>query len=514
MRAASWAGRPGSCSDYDHQGLSTVTIVEGATRPAKQLVTIPVAGMTCVACERRIAKALTKLPGVISATASARKGTASLIITAEASQESVNKTLTALGYNVGRSSWINRDPAVWRSAGIAAVFVAILLWVVGAGDLTSRLGDLSKGGLLLVFALGLAAGVSTCMAMVGGIVLAISAHAAGRSGANNGSATTDAGTAARTSGARTSGAARGSGVRSSVVRTNLVFQGGRIGGFGLLGLALGAIGQSAAMPKPVVVVLMTAVALTMLLVGVRLTELSPRAAGWSPTMPAALGSLLGLTGDVPARRTAGTALAGAATFFLPCGFTQAVQLYAFSTGSPKSAGLIMAAFALGTAPALFAVAGAPTLFKGTKKVAMLRALGVVVIGFAFINGTSAMRLAGVNVSDLISSSNAPPTISANVTVTPVSQTATTEQHGSGYEPGETVIYAGRPTKWVITSTAPYSCAASITSADLGIEGRLAEGPNVVELPKLAAGTYNFSCSMGMYSGRIVVIAPPAPVPPG
>jgi sulfite exporter TauE/SafE/copper chaperone CopZ len=490
-----------------------VTIVQGATRPSKQLVTIPVAGMTCVACERRIAKALTKLPGVISATASARKGTASLIITAEASQASVNKTLTALGYGVGRSSWLNRDPAVWRSAGIAAVFVAILLWVVGAGDLTSRLGDLSKGGLLLVFALGLAAGVSTCMAMVGGIVLAISAHAAARSGADDGSGTTDAArTTARSSGARSSGAR--SSVRSSVVRTNLVFQGGRIGGFGLLGLALGAIGQSAAMPKPVVVVLMTAVALTMLLVGVRLTELSPRAAGWSPTMPAALGNLLGLTGDVPARRTAGTALAGAATFFLPCGFTQAVQLYAFSTGSPKSAGLIMAAFALGTAPALFAVAGAPTLFKGTKKVAMLRVLGVVVIGFAFINGTSAMRLAGVNVSDLISSFNAPPTISANVTVTPVNQTATTEQHGSGYEPGETVIYAGRPTKWVITSTAPYSCAASITSADLGIEGRLAEGPNVVELPKLAAGTYNFSCSMGMYSGRIVVIAPPAAVPPG
>ena len=49
----------------------------------------------------------------------------------------------------------------------------------------------------------------------------------------------------------------------------------------------------------------------------------------------------------------------------------------------------MATFALGTAPALFAVAGAPTLFKGPKKVAMLRALGVIVVGFAVINATSA-----------------------------------------------------------------------------------------------------------------------------
>ena len=37
---------------------------------------------------------------------------------------------------------------------------------------------------------------------------------------------------------------------------------------------------------------------------------------------------------------------------------------------------------------------------------------------------------------------------------------------------------------------------------------LAEGRNVIELPKLAAGTYSYSCSMGMYSGRIVVIDPP------
>jgi uncharacterized protein len=476
--------RQWEAEDDDHaERLCTVTVVEGAPRSTKELITVPVAGMTCQACERRIAKALRDLPGVISATASTRKGSASLIVTSEASRASIDKAISALGYGLGRSSWLNRDPRVWRSAMVAALFVAIVVWAVGAGDLTGQLGDLSKGGLLLVLALGLAAGVSTCMAMVGGIVLAISASAAGRS------------------------AASGTRARTSVLRTNFAFQAGRIAGFGLLGVALGALGQTASMPKPVMVTLMAAVAVAMLLLGVRLTELSPRLAGWSPTIPAAVGDRLGLTGDVPARRTAGTVAAGAATFFLPCGFTQAVQLYAFSTGSPKMAGAIMATFALGTAPALLAVASAPTLLKGTKKVAMLRALGVVVVGFAVINATSAMRLAGVSLADL-SFAAAPQTISANVTVTPVDQTLTTEQHGSGYEPGEAVIYAGRPTTWVITSTAPYSCAASMTSEDLGLDGMLNAGKNVVELPKLAAGTYNYSCSMGMYGGRIVVIAPP------
>jgi len=464
-----------------------MTLTKSARRPTRELITLPVAGMTCAACERRVTKALTALPGVVSATASTRKGTASLIVTGQASRTSIEGAITGLGYGLGRSPWLSRDPQVWRGAGAAAVLVAVLVWFSGVGDLTSRVGDLSTGGLLLVLALGLAAGVSTCMAMVGGIVLAISASAAGR--------LADSGSAAR----------------SSVWRANLAFQAGRVGGFGLLGVALGALGGRTAMPQPVVVALMVAVAVVMALVGLRLTELSPRVAGWSPTIPAAVGDRLGLTGDAPARRTAGTVLAGAATFFLPCGFTQAVQLYAFSTGSPRAAGAVMATFAIGTAPALLAVAGAPTLLKGTRKVAMLRALGVVVIGFAVINATSAMRLAGVDLSvaHLTIGASAPRAVSANVTLTPTDQTVSTEQHATGYAPGDTVIYAGRPTHWVMTSTAPFSCAASLTSPDLGVQGVLALGRNVIELPTLSAGAYSYSCSMGMYSGRILVIPPPA-----
>jgi len=456
--------------------------VTDTTRLSKELITVPVSGMTCTACERRIAKALNTLPGVVSATASTRKGTASLITTSEASRASIDKTITGLGYGLGRSPWVNSDPDVWRSALLASVVVALLVWVVGSNDLAGKFGDPGTGGLLLVLALGLAAGVSTCMAMVGGIILAISASAAGRA------------------------AARGADTQSTVWRTNLVFQAGRIGGFALLGAALGALGKSAAMPTNVVVILMVVVAVVMALVGLRLTEVSPRIAGWSPTIPAAVGERLGLTGDVPSRRTTGTVLAGAATFFLPCGFTQAVQLYAFSTGSPRAAGVIMATFAIGTAPALFAVAGAPTLFKGTKKAAMLRALGVVVIGFAVINATSAMRLAGVGFSAPASAAQA---VTSNVTITPTSQTINSTQDGDGYHPGETVIYAGRPTHWVMTSTAPFTCAAFLVSNDLKKQQTLVGGPNTMELPTLGEGTYSFTCGMGMYSGRIIVIKPPA-----
>ena len=61
----------------------------------------------------------------------------------------------------------------------------------------------------------------------------------------------------------------------------------------------------------------------------------------------------------------------------------------------------------------------------------------------------------------------------------------------------------------MTSNAPFTCASSLVSDDLKAHALLVGGPNVIELPKLSEGTYSFSCSMGMYSGRIVVIKPPA-----
>ncbi|MEI7901937.1 MAG: sulfite exporter TauE/SafE family protein [bacterium] len=60
-------------------------------------------------------------------------------------------------------------------------------------------------------------------------------------------------------------------------------------------------------------------------------------------MPAGFARSLGLdTGTVSAYSDTRAGLLGAASFFLPCGFTQAVQIYALSTGNPLTAGMIMA----------------------------------------------------------------------------------------------------------------------------------------------------------------------------
>ena len=256
-------------------------------------MTVHVTGMTCRACETRVSKALTRLPGVVDARASSMSGVATLTVTEPPPPEAVAAAVEAAGYEVGTPPLLSHDRTVWLTALAAAAAVALVVVLaasLGLTDLAGSVGGPGDGSLLVVLLVGLTAGVSTCMALVGGVVLAL---ASSREVADDAS-------------------------RLQVMRPHLAFQVGRIVGFFVLGSALGALGARLAVPTAVQAALMIAVAVVMLVLGLRLTGLSPRAAGWSPTLPAGLARRLGLAeraqrpySDV---RAAGL---GALTFFLP-----------------------------------------------------------------------------------------------------------------------------------------------------------------------------------------------------
>jgi hypothetical protein len=231
-------------------------------------------------------------------------------------------------------------------------------------------------------------------------------------------------------------------------------------------------------------------------------------AAWSPRLPAGLGGLLGID-EAPTRpyRDTRTALVGAATFFLPCGFTQAVQVYALSTGSPASAGLIMATFAVGTTPGLLAVASVPEIATGRARGTVLQVVGVVVLAFALLNVTSGLRLLGV--AGATATAATAQQVSDNVTVTGGVQTVHMTQTRDGYTPADTVVYAGLPITWSIEATSKWECSAFLRVPDLGVSVDLQDGLNTVQLPALPPGVVPFTCVMGMYSGNLIAIDPPA-----
>jgi sulfite exporter TauE/SafE/copper chaperone CopZ len=452
--------------------------------------TVPVAGMTCRTCEVRIQRFVGRLPNVEGVRASAIHGRVEIESSAPVPAAAIAKAIHAAGYEVGRTPWLTGDPAVWLTAvaGVALVAaLAVVAQVTGLTELASGAGDLGNGGLLVALLLGLAAGVSTCMALVGGLVLALSASFQARRAAT--------------------GAAAG-GVMSQM-RPALVFMAGRIIGYGVLGAALGALGASVVMPPQVTAVLMIAVAVVMTILGTRLTGLSPRIATWSPTLPMGLGRQLGLAdGGAGAYSDTRAASLGAASFFLPCGFTQAVQIYALSTGSPLFAGAIMAVFAIGTAPGLLALAGLPVVVPSTMRPTLLRLVGVVVIGFAFINASAGINLSGVTLPFLGVGTVAAAPLPAGGVSADGTQALTTFQDSGGYSPGNVSIYAGIPTRWTIESSTTATCAASLVVPSLGIRVRLNEGSNTIDLPAMQPGTLAYSCSMGMYGGRITIVERP------
>ncbi len=453
--------------------------------PGPTTTVIPVKGMTCRACEVRIARYVGRLPNVEKVTASAVHGRVIVESSAPVPPEAIEKALNKAGYEIGHTPWLVGDPRIWATAGAGVLLVAALAaiaQVTGLGDLASGAGDLAQGGIIVALLLGLAAGVSTCMVLVGGLVLGLSAaFQAGRSSSVGGAA---------------------------AMRPALVFVAGRVAGYAIFGAALGAIGASITMPPQLTAMLMITVAMVMLVLGARLTELSPRVAGWSPTLPMGLGRRLGLgDGQVNAYSDRRAAFLGAASFFLPCGFTQAIQIYALSTGSPLFAAALLGVFAIGTAPGLLVLAGLPVVVPSRARPTLLRVVGVVVIGFAVMNGSAGLRLSGFTFPSLVGFAAAAPLPG---TLRPDGvQAITTYQDAGGYSPDNIVIYAGYPTTWTVESSDTNSCAASLWAPGVNIRARLSKGANTFELPALPVGTLDYTCAMGMYSARITVVDRPA-----
>ena len=88
-------------------------------------------------------------------------------------------------------------------------------------------------------------------------------------------------------------------------------------------------------------------------------------------------------------------LVGVVTFFLPCGFTQSMQIYTLSTGSFMKGGLTMLSFALGTLPILALISFSSfSIQKSTKSGIFFKSAGLIVIMFAIFNLINSLVAAG------------------------------------------------------------------------------------------------------------------------
>lgn len=450
-------------------------------------VVVPISGMHCRSCEMLIEGKLSDIPEVKKSTASFRRGFVEIFYDIQRpNKDEIEEAIRSAGYAIGTSKqggFISRNVSDYKDLGIAAFFllgIYLLLKDFGFINLDVSGAGANPSGLWIVLLVGLTAGISTCMALVGGLVLGLSArHAELYPEAS----------------------------AWEKFRPHLFFNLGRIVTFALLGALLGLFGALFQLSSPVLGLITIVVGFVMLVMGIQLIEIFPWANRFKLTIPKSIGRLFGIKRQGKEYSHKGALVLGGLTFFLPCGFTQAMQLYAVSSGSFAKGAIIMGLFALGTAPGLLGIGGITSIAKGIFAKRFFKFAGILVILFAYFNVANGYNLTGWQLNGDTSESAGQETAvkDPNVVEEDNFQVVKMNEKSNGYSPNKFVIKKGTPVKWIINAEDPYSCAASITIPKLGISKRLKQGENIIEFTARETGTLKFSCSMGMYTGTFQVV---------
>lgn len=75
---------------------------------------------------------------------------------------------------------------------------------------------------------------------------------------------------------------------------------------------------------------------------------------------------------------------------------------------------------------------------------------------------------------------------------------------NGYHPARVVVQTGKPIRFEFTREETAACSEMVIFPDFQKSTTLPVGQKVtIELPPMKAGTYDFTCQMGMYRGTII-----------
>jgi uncharacterized protein len=328
----------------------------------KKIYTFHVSGTHCPSCKILIEDTLNEQIGIENARVDLIGELVSFETNLEDSQHKLAEVLTEKIKHNGYSLSVEKKTkeksdarAIWKALPIGLLFLVLFFIIQKSGVLNFGLGGTVTPVTSLI--IGLIASVSSCLAVVGGLVLSLSATVSQDS--------------------------------ISDTKPMALFHTGRLVSFAVLGGALGAIGEAIAINFTLTAVLGIISSIIMIVLGLNLVGIFKRS---FITLPA---NTFNFFRKIE-HKTLAPVVVGAGTFFLPCGFTQAMQVVALSSGSFLSGLLIMTAFALGTLPVLALLSFGSASFSQTKYAPLFfKSAGIVVIGlgaFALLSGFAGLGL--------------------------------------------------------------------------------------------------------------------------
>lgn len=436
-------------------------------------------GMHCPSCEIFIEKELLKFKGVNFANATEKEGKVFIKYEGEKpKKEELNDILKENNYFLSDLPFEKSEKKESFLGAVLVAFIIIALFFFLQKTGIMEMADFSSQySLFMVFFLGIVASVSSCMALIGGLILSLSKQW------NKAYSETNS--------------------FSKKLQPYVLFNFGRLVSYGLFGAVLGGLGNVFNISLGFTSFLVFIVSLLMIFFSLKMLGFE-----FPDFLKFKKGEFFRkFTTSERSSVKSHACFLGASTFFLPCGFTITAQGLALISGSALQGFLIMFFFALGTVPALLMLGFSSIKFYQNPQLSLKfsKIAGILVLFFAFYNINSQLVIWGMpNINSF--------KISVwekkeEMNFSEKEQVLKMSVSSFKYKPNYFIVKAGVPVRWEITDEGMSGCTNAIISKDLFegtidlVRGGTAIKEFIVEKP----GRYVFSCSMGMVSGVIDVI---------
>lgn len=324
--------------------------------------TFHVSGTHCASCKILIEDVLKEHESVLDVSVNLKNKTVDVKVESDKSPEELVAILTEKiknnGYILSLEKMLGlrrEEDVIWKAVPIGLLLLALFFLLQKSGLMNFGIGG--QATPTTSFIIGLIASVSSCLAIVGGLVLSLSAKV--------------------------------SQDNVSDTRTFVLFHAGRLLSFAVLGGMLGVLGEVIGINFTFSAILGIIASVVMLVLGLHLVGVFEKNRF---TLPSGIFYFFRKI----EHKTFTPLLVGFGTFFLPCGFTQSMQIAALGSGSFISGTLIMFAFALGTLPMLALLSFGSASFAQSRYAPLFfKSAGVVVIGlglFALLAGFVALGI--------------------------------------------------------------------------------------------------------------------------
>ncbi|MDP3990491.1 MAG: sulfite exporter TauE/SafE family protein [archaeon] len=446
---------------------------------------LKVSGMKCSSCEVLIERKLKEVPGVRKVRVSRANEEVVIKCDNQIALEELQKAVKEDGYiltNKSESSNNHHKPKSnhsvirikRRHAEIGAMFlfiIAIYFVLKQFNLIPEGVGITDNMSYGFIFIIGLVAATSTCLAVAGGLLLAVAAKFNERHKDLTG---------------------------WQKFKPHIYFNTGRIISYTLLGGVIGALGSVLTISTKTSGFITIIASIIMIIMGLQLLNIFPWLNKLQIKMPKFIAHKIYDSSKKNQGSTSNTSsfLFGGATFFLPCGFTQALQLYVLGKGDFVTGALTMLAFSLGTLPSLAGIGAFSSLTKGNIQKHFMTFSAILVIILGIFNLPNGFALTGADIS--LTGNDANQLDSGNVKIVDGKQIVEMKVIGIDYYPSKFTIVEGIPVEWRIDGRQAQGCAQVVSAPSIGLLEFLPRNSiKTATFTPQKEGIIRFSCTMGM-----------------